>query len=195
MLLAYRYLFPALWLAWACYWWLGARRTKATERHEPLASRLLHLVPLALVVALLFSERVPLPWLARRFLPWAPWQFAVAAAITAAGLAFTVWARRHLGRNWSATVTIKQDHELIDSGPYALVRHPIYTGLLLAIAGSGFARDDWRGVIAVLLAWAALWRKLRFEERWMRERFGERYAAYCRRVPALVPRFARAAAR
>jgi protein-S-isoprenylcysteine O-methyltransferase Ste14 len=67
----------------------------------------------------------------------------------------------HLGRNWSGTVTIKQDHELIASGPYALVRHPIYTGLLLALVGSAMARGELRGAIAVLVAWAALWRKLR----------------------------------
>ena len=73
------------------------------------------------------------------------------------------------------------------TGPYALVRHPIYTGLLLAFIGTAFARGEWRGVLAVVIAWAALWRKLRLEERWMREQFGERYIEYSRRVPALVP--------
>ena len=116
--------------------------------------------------------------------PVAVW---VAALVTATGLAFTAWARVHLGRNWSGTVTIKQDHELILTGPYALVRHPIYTGLLFAFIGTGFARGDWRGVVAIVLAWAALSWKLRIEERWMSKQFGERYQDYKRRVPALVP--------
>ena len=106
---------------------------------------------------------------------------------TAAGLLFTVWARIHIGRNWSGTVTIKEGHELITSGPYAIVRHPIYAGLLLAFVGSGLARGEWRGVLAVVIAFLALWRKLRLEERWMREQFGPAYQAYSQRVAALIP--------
>jgi protein-S-isoprenylcysteine O-methyltransferase Ste14 len=128
-----------------------------------------------------------LPWLNERVLPWAVWLYGLAAAITAAGLLFTVWARVHLGRNWSGTVTIKQAHEFIATGPYAIVRHPIYSGLMLAFVGSAVARGEWRGVLAVLIALAALWRKLRLEEQWMREQFGAQYEAYAHRVPALVP--------
>jgi protein-S-isoprenylcysteine O-methyltransferase Ste14 len=93
----------------------------------------------------------------------------------------------HLGRNWSGAVTIKDGHELVTSGPYALVRHPIYTGLLLAFLGSAVALGDWRGALAFALAAGALWRKLRLEERWMREQFGDAYQAYSQRVAALVP--------
>jgi protein-S-isoprenylcysteine O-methyltransferase Ste14 len=183
----YRYLFPTLWLAWVAYWWIAARSAKPTERREPLASRLLHIVPLTLAAWLLWAQRVPGQWLNQRLIPWSPWEFWVGALVTALGLLFTVWARIHLGRNWSGTVTIKQDHELIETGPYAFVRHPIYTGLLLAFIGSALPRADWRSALAVLIAWAALWRKLRIEERWMAERFGERYDAYRQRVPALIP--------
>jgi protein-S-isoprenylcysteine O-methyltransferase Ste14 len=115
--------------------------------------------------------------------------------ITAIGLLIAVWARVHLARNWSGTVTIKRDHELIASGPYAYVRHPIYTGLLVAFIGSAMARGEWRGVLAVVIVWAALWRKLRLEERWMVERFGHQYTAYKRRVPALLPDLGRIFAR
>jgi protein-S-isoprenylcysteine O-methyltransferase Ste14 len=187
MPLVYRILFPAMWLSWALYWWLAARGAKNTERREPVGSRLLHVLPLMLAGYLLWADHVPIPFLGAPLFAWAPWQFWVAALVTASGLGFAVWARMHLGRNWSGTVTVKQDHELVQTGPYALVRHPIYTGLLLAIIGTAFARDDWRGVLAVLIAWAALWRKLRMEERWMVEQFGERYVEYGRHVPALIP--------
>jgi protein-S-isoprenylcysteine O-methyltransferase Ste14 len=92
-----------------------------------------------------------------------------------------------LGRNWSGIVTLKENHELITQGPYNLVRHPIYTGLLVAFLGSALARGQWRGLIAVAIVFWALWRKLRLEERWMREQFGEQYVAYSKRVSALIP--------
>jgi protein-S-isoprenylcysteine O-methyltransferase Ste14 len=187
MPLIYRFLFPGMWLMWVAYWWIAARGAKQTERREPLGSRLAHILPLLLAAWLLWADTVPGALLNKRLFPWAPWEFWGAALITAIGLLFTVWARVELGRNWSGTVTIKRGHELISSGPYALVRHPIYTGLLLAFIGSAAARGDWRGVLAVFVVWAALWRKLRFEERWMIERFGERYVAYRQRVPAIVP--------
>ena len=187
MQLVYRFLISAMWISWVLYWICASRNTKPTERREPIGSRLLHVVPLLLAVGLLWGDRVPIALLNERVFPWAPWEFWVAALVTASGLLFTVWARVHLGRNWSGVVTIKERHELIDTGPYALVRHPIYTGLRVAIFGSAIARGEWRGVLAVVISCAALWRKLRLEERWMTERFGERYAAYRRRVPALVP--------
>jgi protein-S-isoprenylcysteine O-methyltransferase Ste14 len=185
--LFYEFFIPALWLAWLAYWWLASKGVKPTERRESLASRLLHIVPLGLSGILLASNRFHLGVLNVHLLAPALWQFWVAAFMTAAGLLFTVWARVHLGGNWSGTVTIKQHHDLVVTGPYAIVRHPIYTGLLAALIGAAVARDDWRGVLAVLLALAALWRKLRLEERWMAVRFGGRYAAYARAVPALLP--------
>ena len=186
----YRYLFPAMWLAWMAYWWISSRDVKQTLRHESVSSRLSYIAPLAVAVMLMAAPRVSSGVLRDRFLPWSAWTFAAAAAITAAGLLFSVWARRHLGRNWSGTVTIKEDHELVTTGPYAIVRHPIYTGLLAAFVGSAAAIGEWRGVAAVALALFSFAFKLRIEERWMRERFGDAYDAYARRVPALIP-FAR----
>ena len=187
MPILYRYLFPAMWLSWAVYWWVSSRNVKSAVRRESLVSRLLHIGPLFLAGVLLSVPNMPVRFLGERFLPLTTWLFAVAAALTAVGLLFAVWARRYLGANWSATVTIKEGHELIVGGPYALVRHPIYTGLLLAFVGSTMAIGEWRGVLAVALASAALWRKLRLEERWMRQQFGDAYRAYCRHVAALVP--------
>lgn len=187
MQLLYRHLFPVMWLAWAAYWLATAWAVKATARRELLSSRLLHFIPLAVAIWLLWAEQVPGTTLNYRLIPLSSWAFWLGALVTAIGLLFAVWARFHIGRNWSGTVTIKENHELIVSGPYALVRHPIYSGLLLGIIGSAVARGELRGVLAVLLAWLALWRKYRMEERWMTERFGARYVAYRQRVPALVP--------
>jgi len=183
----YDFLFPTMWISWAAYWWLASRGGKPAERKEAPASRLLHVVPLLLTFWLLGATHVPTVFLNSRLFPWAPWEFWLAALVTAAGILFTVWARIHLGGNWSGVVTIKREHELITDGPYAMVRHPIYTGLLLAILGSAMARGEWRGVVAAGVGGWALWRKLRVEERWMAEHFGPRYESYRRRVPALVP--------
>jgi len=187
MTLVHRYLFATMWLSWALYWWALSRNVKASVRTESIRSRLLHIVPLMIATALLFASRVPFPVLGERFMPPAAWPFWVGAALTLAGILFSVWARVHLGGNWSGIVTVKEDHELIRSGPYGIVRHPIYSGLLLAVVGSALARGEWRGVVAVVIVFWAFRRTMQTEERWMRERFGNTYQAYSERVPALVP--------
>ncbi len=187
MTLIRHFLIPALWAAWLAYWALASLRVKVSARRESARSRLLHLLPLFFAGWLIAAGRVPGAWLDRRFLPLEPWEFWSAALITALGLLFAAWARAVLGRNWSGTVTVKRDHQLLTSGPYALVRHPLYSGMIIGFAGSALALGQWRGVLAVFIVWAAWWRKLRLEERWMEERFGAEYAAYQRRVPALVP--------
>jgi protein-S-isoprenylcysteine O-methyltransferase Ste14 len=107
--------------------------------------------------------------------------------LVAIGLGFSVWARARLGGNWSAEVTVKERHELVRGGPYALVRHPIYTGVLLALVGSALAVDKWRGLVGLLLITAGFWRKMVIEERFMLAEFGEAYAHYRANVPALIP--------
>jgi len=189
--MTYPYLFPAMWLLWAGYWWLSSHDAKRTERSESQASRLMHIVPLMLAALLLIVDRWPLPILLVRIYPWAAWEFWAGAAVTAAGLLFSVWARVHIGRNWSGIVTLKHDHDLVVTGPYQIVRHPIYAGLLVALVGSAFACGQWRGVLALVFALLAVSRKVAIEERWMRERFREKYDAYSRSVPALVPRMRR----
>jgi protein-S-isoprenylcysteine O-methyltransferase Ste14 len=183
----HRWLFPALWAAWAFYWWLSSRDVKETTRREPLVSRALHLGPMFLAAAILWSPRLNILGLETRFVPWAPWLFWLGVGVTCGGLAFAVWARRTIGRNWSAIVTLKQDHELVTSGPYALVRHPIYTGLLFGFLGSAIALGQGRGLLAVAIFYLAALRKYRMEERWMHERFGVAYDAYRAHVKALVP--------
>jgi protein-S-isoprenylcysteine O-methyltransferase Ste14 len=188
MRLLYHYLFPGLWLAWIAYWRISAADVKPTQRHESPGSRAAHLLPLLIAGVLLWIRGdAEDGWLFRHFLTPSATMFWAGAAITAAALAFSVWARVHLGRNWSATVTVKQDHELILTGPYAIVRHPIYTGVLFGFVGTALAIGQWRGVLAVAIVFAAFWRKLRLEERWMGETFGEDYRRYRARTRALIP--------
>lgn len=183
----YWYFFAVMWLAWAAYWWIASRDVKTIARRESLRSRLLHLAIVSAAFVLLWLPDFPVPVLGERFLPVAVWPSWVGLLLTFAGLLFAAWARIQLGRNWSATVTVKENHDLVTSGPYRFVRHPIYTGLLLGLAGLAVARAEWRGVLAVALAFGAFWRKLRIEERWMREQFGAVYEDYARRVSALIP--------
>jgi protein-S-isoprenylcysteine O-methyltransferase Ste14 len=181
------FLIPVLWIAWGVYWWVAARDVKATARQENIASRAAHLLPLALAGLLLASPRLPIPFLYSRFLTPTPVTFFGGAGLVACGLAFAIWARLVLGRNWSGTVTLKHNHELIRNGPYRWVRHPIYTGLLLGFLGTAIALGQWRGLLAVLIVFVALWRKLRLEERWMIEVFGTHYVRYRNEVAALIP--------
>lgn len=189
MVVFYRTLFPFLWLMWGAYWWALSRAVKVTVRRESTSSRLSHLVPLLLAFALLWLPRLPIPVLRERFLPVGAWPFWAGAGgvLTLIGLLFSIWARTHLGRNWSAVVTIKDGHELTTNGPYRVVRHPIYTGLLLAFVGQAIARGEWQQVLAVAVAVGTFWRKLLIEERWMREQFGAEYEVYGQRVAALIP--------
>jgi len=181
--------FAAMWLAWLACWGIFSRRVKATARRESVASRLSYILPIMMAAILLATPALDVSVLSERFLPASGARLwgGIGAAITLGGLLFTVWARVRLGSNWSGTVTIKEDHELITSGPYRFVRHPIYTGLLLAFLGQAIAVGQWRGVLAVALAASAFWRKLRIEEQWMREHFGSAYEAYSQRVAALIP--------
>jgi protein-S-isoprenylcysteine O-methyltransferase Ste14 len=136
---------------------------------------------------MLWAPRLGVAWLDARYIARTPTSFWIGTVITLVGLAFSVWARRHLGRNWSAIVTLKQGHELVTSGPYALVRHPIYTGLLFGFIGTAIAQGRRTGLLAVVLFYLTALRKYRLEERWMRERFGIAYDAYRSRVKAIIP--------
>jgi protein-S-isoprenylcysteine O-methyltransferase Ste14 len=187
MLWFYEYFFPAIWIVFLVYWQIRAIGAKATQRLEPIGSRIVRSIVFLAAIALLMLQHIPLPWLYLQIFPQGLAAFWVGAAVTVAGLAFAVWARGYLGSNWSSSVTIKHDHQLIVSGPYALVRHPIYTGILTGFLGSAIALAQVRGVIALLLVALVLWAKLSMEEKWMREQFGATYDAYSRRVRALVP--------
>jgi protein-S-isoprenylcysteine O-methyltransferase Ste14 len=184
----YRHLILWAWCAWALYWLISSIGNKPTQRREPLGSRLAYVLPL-LVGGVLLGVR-ELPWaavLGTRLWPRSFLIYCVGFAILIAGLAFAVWARVHLGRNWSGAVTVKEDHELIRTGPYGTVRHPIYTGILAAVIGTVICSGTLRAVLGLVIIAAALLRKLRKEEEFMREVFPGQYQKYCEEVPGLIP--------
>jgi protein-S-isoprenylcysteine O-methyltransferase Ste14 len=178
--------FLALWGGWLLYWIASARNVKTTQWRESIRSHLLHTLPLSLSFALLAMRRNLPEILLQRFMPHSLAAAVAGLAMTAAGLGVAIWSRWRLGRNWSGNVTVKQDHTLVRSGPYGIVRHPIYSGLLLAVAGTALAIGQWRGVLALALALLAFIVKLRLEERVMGDAFTE-YRRYRGETWALIP--------
>lgn len=184
----YRHLILWAWCAWALYWLVSSIGNKATQRREPLGSRLAYVLPLVLGGVLLGVRE--LPWaalLGTRLWPRSFLVYCIGFLILLAGLAFAVWARMHLGRNWSGAVTVKEGHELIRTGPYRFVRHPIYTGILTAVIGTAVCSGTLRAVLGFALIASALAYKLRKEEAFMREVFPGQYDTYRGEVPALIP--------
>lgn len=177
-----------LWLLFFVYWMIVALRTKRAAVRVSWRRGLYYRIPVVLGYFLMFSK-VPLTqWLDDRIIPRTQVIAVVAIAITLAGLAFAVWARVYLGTNWSSAPMIKQQHQLIRSGPYRFVRHPIYSGILLAMVGTFLANGKVRGALAVLLVWFAWSVKSRIEEQFMVQTFGAEYEEYRRTTGALFPR-------
>jgi len=156
------------------------------RRREPLAWRLAFLAQ-ALLTAVLLGPHRWSGWLAIELIHGGWARYRIAVAVILMGLALSIWARRALGANWSGFVTVKEGHELVQSGPYRWIRHPIYTGVLLMMLGTGLASGQVHGLLAFPIALTALFLKSRVEERWMASEFGERYAAYRKKSWALIP--------
>lgn len=178
-----------MWIAWAALWVLWTLRTKRTQRRLNSAEALTYMVPTALGAYLCMARSDILTRLGvwRRNIPPLPWLMWLGAALTLTGLLFAIWARLYLGKNWSGLVTVKHDHELIRTGPYRFVRHPIYSGILLALTGTVLCRRNLWGFLGVALVWLGLWLKSRLEERFMTETFGAQYDDYRRTTGAILP--------
>ncbi|MDE2448645.1 MAG: isoprenylcysteine carboxylmethyltransferase family protein, partial [Gammaproteobacteria bacterium] len=154
-----REIIMAFWLAYGGVWLVTAFRLKPVTRAEDSSSRMWQLLILACAAELLFGKATGLALLDARCLPALPGLAGLGIALTAAGAAFSIVARLYLGQNWSATATIKQDHELIRRGPYGLVRHPIYTGTLIAAIGTAIALGEIRDLLALPLVIVGFWLK------------------------------------
>ena len=177
-----------LWTVLGLVWLVAALRTKPSQERAPLGSRLAYGLPVVLAFYLLFNEHVRVHWLHLEIIPGYPFFAELGVALTALGIALAIWARFYIGQNWSSAVSIKVGHQLIRTGPYGWVRHPIYSGLLLATVGTAIVRGEVRGAFAVILLWFAFWIKLRMEEVFMRKTFGPEYENYAASTGALIPR-------
>ena len=177
-----------LWAAWLVSWMAAAAWSSPAERRPPVRSESLYRLVTIVGAALLFGVQpgrlytdVAL-WQAGRDVAW------LLVLLTLSGFAFTWWARLTLGRLWSSGVTRKADHRIITAGPYGIVRHPIYTGLLLSVVATAVMRGTAAGCLGAGLMVLGLWIKARVEERFLRRELGEdQYDAYAHQVPMLVP--------
>ncbi len=175
------------WAAFLLYWFVMAFRVKRTVRRQSVASRLGETLGVMAAFILIWSDNPVWGPLESRFVPRGLAWVVVGAIITWIGVAIAIWARTILGGNWSSAVTVKQGHTLVRTGPYTVVRHPIYSGLILALLGTALAIGEWRALLAVLVFFLTFWVKSRTEERFMTEEFGREYEDYRRGTSAIIP--------
>ena len=173
----------ACWVLLSLYWEREARHATEAKTSESRGSRAFHVF---LTNAAVLLEIAPIHGLGR-FVPVSLWIMSAGLAVEAFGLVLAIWARRHLGRNWSGEITIKVEHELIRTGPYRILRHPIYTGLIAMYAGVLLVTGEWLAVVGFVIVALAYWRKIRLEEANLNVAFGTDYDAYRRESWALVP--------
>ncbi len=181
------FLMLAPWTLWLFYWLARAGDVKVAAQRESSRSRATQNL---IVTAGSLCILVPSFSSASAYIPKWPDltpNILVGLLLIVGGLLFTVWARIHLGRNWSAAVELKHDHELVCGGPYALVRHPIYSGCLLALFGCALFGEQPRALAGFVVVFLAIALKVRMEEHLLADHFGAKYQIYRTRVRALVP--------
>jgi protein-S-isoprenylcysteine O-methyltransferase Ste14 len=176
-----------LWIAWGASWllaawWSSAPQKSAGVRREIGFRLALVIGGVLLAVPAHRYEGVMRLWHVNRAGAW------TCVGLIAAGFAFCWWARIHLGSLWSGRITKKADHRIVDTGPYGIVRHPIYTGALLAVFATMAAKGTAPAVAGSIAITLGLWMKARLEEEWLRAELGaETYDTYRKRVPMLLP--------
>jgi protein-S-isoprenylcysteine O-methyltransferase Ste14 len=178
-----------LFVAWAVSWILAAVWSSRTQSRAGVAEQLPYRFITIAGFFLLFGVRPGRSdgYLVFWTLPdWASW---IMTGLTGVGFAFAWWARLHLGKLWSAFVTRKTEHRIVDTGPYGIVRHPIYSGIILAAVAVAILKANLYAIIGALLIIIGFWIKARLEERFLSQQLGpETYAAYRHRVPMLFPK-------
>jgi protein-S-isoprenylcysteine O-methyltransferase Ste14 len=177
------------WMIWAVWWLAMAFFSKSTKRRESVIQRIEHLVPAFLGFLLIFRADFAGAWLARPAFSANSLLLLTCVVATILGLLFAVWARLTLGGNWSGTVTIKTNHQLIRRGPYRFVRHPIYTGMLAALLATAIAQGLLSGLVGFAFVSLALYRKARREEKFLAQEFGEGFTEHRRHTGMFLPRF------
>jgi protein-S-isoprenylcysteine O-methyltransferase Ste14 len=178
-----------VWGIWIFCWLAMAFFSKSTKRRESPWQRLEHVIPAILGFLLVFREDFGAPWLARPLFPDDPVLMLLGVVLTVLGLLFSVWARLALGSNWSGTVTIKANHQLIRRGPYRFIRHPIYTGMLTALFATAVTQQCVSGLLGFAVVLFALYRKARREESFLSQEFGDSFAEHRQHTGMFLPRF------
>ena len=180
-------IFALLWVGWAVSWFAAAAWSSPAVKRAGLAAGLAYRIVIAAGSALfLIPAHGYYGWMRLWLVTWnEAW---VCVGLTAAGLAFAWWARIYLGNLWSGSVVTKGDHRVVDTGPYRIVRHPIYSGLLLATYATMAAKGTLTAIAGAALITLGVWMKARLEEKFLRQELGpDTYDAYAKRVKMLLP--------
>jgi protein-S-isoprenylcysteine O-methyltransferase Ste14 len=178
------------WLLFSGFWLIAAFGSKRAARTEGAPQRLVHILFMAAGFVLLFdSAPAQLNWLNHSFVPERRWLGWLGAWLTLAGVLFAIWARIKIGKEWSGEVQIKEGHQLIRSGPYAYIRHPIYTGLLIAVSGTALAVAEYRALLGVSVICIGFARKAKKEESFLAAQFGPAFDEHRHRTGFFLPRF------
>lgn len=177
------------WIALGLVWAIGALFTNKTVDRESTFSRLSYSLPLGLIAWFLYRPETSqlFPFLIDRVFPENQAVWWIGLAIETAGVAFAIWARFTLGKLWSGTITFKEGHRLVQSGPFAITRHPIYTGALVAVLGTALNHGNVRDLIVPAILILGFSMKISKEEKLMAEHFGDEHRDYRARVRRLIP--------
>jgi len=178
-----------VWAVVLIYWVWSSRKIKSSAKIESILKRAIqYWLPLVIGALLLgpgewFDHNI----IRGQFVPHSYLVESVGLSICIWGALISIWSRLLLGKNWSLAIQLKQDHELIQKGPYSKVRHPIYSGFTLLFLGNAIMVGDWRGLIAVAIVFASFYFKSKKEEQWLTEHFGDQYAKYQKSTRMLIP--------
>ena len=176
-----------MWLAIAIYWLISSLSVKKSVRRESGWQRIVYILCVLVAFSLLFSDYLDQHFLNSPALPQNESWKITGMFLCAGGLLFALVARIWLGSNWSGRITIKENHELVQSGPYRITRNPIYTGFLLAYIGCSMSLGLLKGYVGILLLMTCLLMKISKEESYMLEVFGDKWKSYKSRVKRLIP--------
>jgi len=174
------------WIAMLVYWLWAGLKTKRTLKRQSSLSRVIYLVLMLGAFVIVYRKVVPSGLLTKKWLPASDAVLVGGLIICFAGIALAIVARAWLGSNWSGTVTIKKDHELITSGPYRISRHPIYTGMFFGLLGASLIQGELKCLFALVLLFVAFEMKMSTEEKFLQEIFPA-YRQYRQRTKKLLP--------
>ena len=176
-----------MWFATFACWVVFSFSVKKSVKKQSGWERILYILCVLLAFSLLFGNYFDFAFLDKPILPQNDYWKITGMLLCAAGLVFAILARTRLGENWSGRITIKENHELIQSGPYAITRNPIYSGFLLAFIGCSMSLGLLKGYLGIFFLVACILIKISKEESYMQEVFGEKYRAYMTKVKRLIP--------